>query len=244
MSAGALASIDVLILAGGRGSRLGALGDTIPKALVEVAGRPFIDWLLAPLLQAGARRFILCSGHLATQLEEHVRRRRDARFEFSREETPLGTGGAVVNALPLVQTSRFVVVNGDSLCKVAFADLVRFHDTHRAQATLVLSTAGVRIDGGRVWTDVAGRITSFLEKAGVERPGGYLNGGIYLFDKALAGLNTPPRPASLEYELLPRIVASGQCYGFVVDSEVVDIGTPERLVAADRRVAAWQVKQD
>jgi NDP-sugar pyrophosphorylase family protein len=208
----------------------------MPKALVEVAGRPFIDWLLTPLLQAGAKRFILCSGHLAAPLEQHVRRRRDARFEFSREETPLGTAGAVINALPLVQTPRFVVVNGDSLCQVAFADLVHFHELHRAQATLVLSTAGVRIDGGRVWTDAAGLVTSFLEKPDVTRPGGYLNGGVYLFEKALAELNTPPRPASLEYELLPRIAASGQCYGLVVDSEVVDIGTPDRLVAAGRRL--------
>ena len=100
------AEIDVLVLCGGVGSRLHPLISDRPKGMALIGGRPFLDILVEDLLKQGFRRIIFCVGHLKEQIIARYKSRDDAEYLFSQEDVPLGTGGAVQNALPLVAAIR------------------------------------------------------------------------------------------------------------------------------------------
>src|SRR5262245_29284658 len=107
--------IPALILVGGLGARLRSALTDRPKALAPVDGRPFLAFLLGQLPAAGIRRVVLCTGYRAHQVEETFGSRYgDLALTYSREETPLGTGGALRLAVPRMDAERFLVLNGDS----------------------------------------------------------------------------------------------------------------------------------
>ncbi|MCI0703380.1 MAG: NTP transferase domain-containing protein, partial [Planctomycetia bacterium] len=120
-----LASTPVLILAGGKATRLGEVTKSIPKALVSVVGRPFIDHQLEALYVQGIHEVVMCVGHFADQIRAHVGdgKRFGLRVQYSHDGATLrGTGGAVRHALPLIGDGCFVLY-GDSLLDVNYADV-------------------------------------------------------------------------------------------------------------------------
>jgi D-glycero-alpha-D-manno-heptose 1-phosphate guanylyltransferase len=110
--------IDAVILAGGKGTRLKSVVSDRPKPMAEVAGRPFLEWQLLYLRSLGIKRVILCTGYKGESVENHFDTRVEMGMEimYSREDSPLGTGGAIRKALTLVRTDPFLVLNGDSFC--------------------------------------------------------------------------------------------------------------------------------
>lgn len=226
---------DAVILAGGLGTRLqGTVGDR-PKPLAMVRGRPFLDILIDDLLHQGFCRIILCVGHQRQQIIDRYSSRTDAEFLFSEERTLLGTGGAVRHAMPLITTDLFLLLNGDSYCRVDLNALLAFHETRGAQVSIVVTAARGRNDGGNIDLAADGRVTAFREKAAVvSGHPALINAGIYVLPRDLPTTWQQPDPLSLERDLFPQLAAGGGCFGFPVDSEVIDIGTPERYADAQR----------
>ena len=224
-----LGAIPVLILCGGLGTRLQPVLKDRPKALAESGGRVFIDILLDRLRQAGFRRFILCVGHMASHIAAHFQDHLTGDVEFSREDHPLGTGGAVKKALPLASERPLLILNGDSLCELDYGRLLESHAGHPEALTIVLAkNTGNRKDCGYVAMDRSGRITSFEEKSGkpAER---LVNAGIYLAGSKALQFLPETEKFSLEHDVFPVLVRKGLCFGFATDSELLDIGTPDRL---------------
>src|SRR5271157_314261 len=108
-------SPEALILAGGRGSRLKGIVDDRPKPLADVAGRPFVEWLILQGRMNGILRFVLCTGYLGRMLEEFLGdgRAYGVSVEYSQEKSPLGTGGALRNALSRTHGNLMIALNGD-----------------------------------------------------------------------------------------------------------------------------------
>src|SRR5437867_6202026 len=112
-------SVPAVILAGGLGRRLGSVVADRPKALATVRGRPFLAYLLDQLCAAGTTRVTVCTGHGAAQIEAAFGARYGgARLNYSRETAPLGTGGALRLALPMLDAPVLLVLNGDSFADV------------------------------------------------------------------------------------------------------------------------------
>jgi D-glycero-alpha-D-manno-heptose 1-phosphate guanylyltransferase len=225
--------MDALILCGGLGTRLKPVVPDRPKGLAIVSGRPFLDLLTNELVREGFRRVILCVGHGSDQIIDHFRGRSEAQFVFSVEHRPLGTGGAVRLALPHVNSAPFVVVNGDSFCRVRYADLLAFHQRKAALATVVVTPPSQRVDVGAVELAADQRVLSFSEKpAKIDAGRQLVNAGIYVIEPRLIESARLDAPFSLERDILPRAIDERSCYGFPVDGPLVDIGTPERYEAA------------
>ena len=228
------AEIDVLVLCGGAGSRLHPLISDQPKGMALIGQRPFLDILVDDLLKQGFRRIIFCVGHLKEQIIEHFKSRNDAEFYFSEEDVLLGTGGAIQNALAMVQSNPVLVLNGDSICPVNFGELLQFHCAKESSTTFVLTLAQDRDDGGIVFIDGRNKVQSFLEKTSSKTAfNGYINAGIYLLELESLVFSGLKPPFSLEYDIFPTMMKGNSCYGFVVDSKLVDIGTPERYLKAN-----------
>lgn len=226
--------IDVVILCGGLGTRLRRISGNLPKALMPFAGRPFIDFLIDSLLPFGFRRFVLCVGHLREKIRAHFRKR-DYEIVLSEEEEPLGTGGALKNASPMITGQFFLVMNGDSLCPVDYFQFRAFHVQKGGILSLVLAKPRSGQDYGVIEVDDNQRVIRFREKNEC-RETMFINGGVYFTQRNLFDHMPAEARFSLEYDLFPSILPWG-CYGFRTDAEVIDIGTPERYVEALKKLS-------
>jgi D-glycero-alpha-D-manno-heptose 1-phosphate guanylyltransferase len=160
-----------VLLVGGRGTRLRSVIADRPKVLAAASGKPFLSYLLDQLADAGVTRVILCVGYRGAEIQAAFGEGyAGMRLEYSQETTPLGTGGAIRLAWPLIASERFIAMNGDSFCEVSLGDLWVSHHARRAKATLVLTPKADTARYGRVSLCSDGLIRGFEEKGGT--PGG------------------------------------------------------------------------
>lgn len=233
MGEGALKGIEVAILAGGLGTRLRSVVADRPKPMAEVAGRPFLGHLLDQVAAAGAESVVLCTGHLADQVEAALGDRQGPlRLSYSVESEPLGTGGALSQALRLTSGPELLVLNGDSFLDVDLAALVAVHRAQGAEATLALAQVPEVAAYGQVARDAEGRVVAFEEKGGATGPG-WINGGVYLLKRPVLSWIPVGRPVSLEREVLPWWLARRSVFGLEAPGKFLDIGTPERYAQAE-----------
>jgi D-glycero-alpha-D-manno-heptose 1-phosphate guanylyltransferase len=222
--------LDAIILAGGKGTRLASVVSTVPKPLALVAGRPFLDHLLGQLACSGIiDRAVLALGHLAEKVIAHYKAHpAPLPLEAVTEETPLGTGGALIRALSHVSSTTLLVCNGDSIAKL---DLMAMLAHHRATGGMVTLAVLPMADCARYGTVTlsGNRVTEFVEK----QPGhGLINTGIYLIERS-AFDDFLPGPLSLERDILPGLVDHGLVVGFNCGAvPFIDIGLPETYAGA------------
>jgi len=229
---------DAVVLCGGAGTRLRSVTGAAPKSMATVAGRPFLELLLTQLSRSGFRRVVMAVGYQKEVIREHFGPVfLGLQLVYSEESTPLGTGGALGLAAPLLETDLALVMNGDSYTDVDLGQFVTAHTASGSEITLAVVPADGRTDCGSVFADATGTLSGFAEKQeGSGAP--YINAGIYLLPKSLL-LKTPAgQQFSLERELLPGWLKDGRSIRVFVGQNVcVDIGTPERFQAAQQVLA-------
>ena len=219
------------VLCGGEGKRLRKVVRGRPKPMAPVDGVPFLDFIIAYLLRSGVRDIVLCTGYKSDVIEKHYKRGvAGAKVVISRENTPLGTAGALKRAEARIKSDPFLVLNGDSICAADLSRLLRFHLKKKALASVVLTKHTGRKDAGSVLTDRSGRVVRFSEKSGSGR-GAFVNAGIYLLDRKILALIPKNRKYSLEYDLFPGLKG---CYGTKSRAALLDIGVPERYKLAGK----------
>lgn len=234
------AGYTVLILAGGMGTRLSAAVPDRPKVLAEVAGQPFIAHLLRQLERAGFRDVILCTGHAAARVEQHATVHSGTlKLRFSREKTPLGTGGAARRALDGVKDDHVVVMNGDSFIDLDLRKVTSWYASPQGPAAGMVATWQEDTSRfGRVELAEDGRVLHFREKLVGACPG-YVNAGIYLAHRRELATLAPDAPASLERDWLPQL-ADGRLVAWPTRARFIDIGTPQSYAEAGKFFAALQ----
>lgn len=224
---------DAIVLCGGAGLRLRSVTGNAPKSMAGIAGRPFLELLLKQLRRNGFERVILAVGYQTDAIREYFGERAfDLEVLYSSEPSPLGTGGAVRNAVGLVTSECVLIMNGDSYTDADLREFVADHRASNADVSVVVVPADRRDDVGSVRVDGSGRLARFDEKqcsAGAP----YLNAGIYMMSRAILNNIAPGVPVSVEQELFPRWLAEGRdIRAFVHTGACVDIGTPERYQVA------------
>ena len=223
------------ILAGGLGTRLKPRFGDLPKPLAPIGGQPFLVRQLAWLAGHGIREAVVLAGHGADALRAELgNAAAGVTLEWSVEDRPLGTGGALHLAKRFVE-GAVLVVNGDTLAEVDPWALERDRWEHGALGAVALYEVADAHARGRVESDPEGRITRFVEKDESWRGPAWVNGGVYLFRPALwAHL---PESGSLERDVLPGLAARGALRGLHCTGRFWDIGTPEDWERAERELA-------
>ena len=223
-----------LILAGGFGKRLAPLTQERPKPLLEVAGRPILEWQIEWLRGQGIRDVVIAVGYLRGRIFEEIGdgRRLGVRIMYSVEEEPLGTGGAIRNAEPFLDDDTFVVLNGDVLTNIEIGPMV---DLLRGRGTVgVIALVPLRSPYGIVEVDEKGHIVSFREKPMIE---GYLiNAGIYVFDRSI--FRHLPERGNIEDTTFPRLASERMLLGYVYrDAFWMSVDTVKDLEEANKVLA-------
>ncbi|MDI3269264.1 MAG: NDP-sugar synthase [Bacillota bacterium] len=219
-----------ILLAGGLGSRLHPLTQDLPKPMVPILGKPWLEWLLERLNREGWTAITLSLHYGKDHIMEYFASWKE-ELRFVVEPELLGTAGALRYALP-DEGDRFLVLNADIVHSFPLQPLWDFHKARGAQATIGLVEVEDPSAFGSVQVDGEGRVRAFREKpkAG-EAVGRWVNAGIYIFERSF--LETIPwgERRSLERDVFPRRLAEGvKIYGLPLEGYWQDIGTRDRYL--------------
>lgn len=231
-----------MILVGGLGTRLRSVIADRPKPLAMVENTPFLDILIGSLAQKGVRGFVLLTGYKGEMIEDHFRNSHRSGLDIRchREESPLGTGGAVKNAEQFA-TDPTLLVNGDTFFDADLRTLFSFHKEKDARITLSLRYVDDVSRYGSVIVDEHGVITGFREKEpGAGKPG-WINAGLSLLSYDIIRELPAGRAFSMEAEIFPRLAMSARMVGFPQDRPFFDIGTPESYEDFKRYVKTQEI---
>jgi len=233
----ALVQTTAVILAGGAGTRLRSVVADRPKVLAQLGGKPFIAYLLDRLATQGWQKVVLCTGYMGAQVQETLGDQyQGMQLSYSHEEQPLGTGGAIRQALPLITSATVLILNGDSYCDTDLRASLAWHQDREARVTVVMAHVEQGSRYGRVEIGADGQIRRFVEKNPDLTGGGWINSGVYWFEReVLAGLPAG-RAFSLEKEVLGTWTGDG-LYGYRDYGRFLDIGVPEDHARAENFLA-------
>ena len=218
-----------MILAAGRGERMRPLTDRVPKALLDLCGRPLVAWLIDRLRAGGIREVVMNHAHLGATIEAALGdgTRLGVSIRYSPEKTALGTAGGIANALPLLGEAPFLGANADVFCDIDFSGLVG-RGLEDALAHLVL------VDNPEHHPD--GDFTLIGDRVGNAAGDRLTFSGVGLYSPALfAGIRRGDQ-AQLA-PLLRDAAADGRVSGEHFRGCWVDVGTPERLAALNQALS-------
>jgi len=225
-------NITSLILSGGFGTRLKSVWSSAPKVMATVNGDYFLSYLLNQLVHANINNLILCVGYLSEQIElVYKNKYQNLKISYSNESNPLGTGGAVFNALPLINSKYVLVMNGDSYCNVNIQNFYSWHIQKNARASIVLTHSKEIKRYGQIDLNQDESIQAFYEKKQSKQSSGLINAGIYIFNVDLLKEISYKIPCSLEYDIFPKLIENN-FYGYQTQTDFIDIGTPESYAQA------------
>ena len=231
-----MSAAQVVILAGGLGTRLRPVTAQIPKPMVPVAGIPYLEHQLRLLAEQGFRDTLLLTGYLGEQIEEYFGNGSRLRLQlrYAREPAPLGTGGALREARSLL-ADDFLLIYGDSYLPIEYSTVVDRLRATNASGVLVLyhDPSGETDVPGNVAIDKGQHVVRY-DKSGAKDPElRYIEAGVLALRKSVLDLVPATGIVSLEQEVFPRLIERGALVGLPTTQRFYDIGTPERLRAIE-----------
>ena len=239
--------MEAILLCGGLGTRLRSVVSDRPKPMADIAGKPFLHYLVRMLSEKGVERFIFALGYMGEQIEAYFRDGREygISIAYSYEESPLGTGGAIRNALPKMREEDVLVLNADTYFDTDYRSLFQEQRVKRADMTIASREIEDISRYGAIVKDTDGRILRWNEKQSgsgetmpdsaetLARSGetaprrGEINGGIYVMKRSLIE-KIPAGKQSLENDCIPVWLSrSVSIHALPSDGYFMDIGVPE-----------------
>lgn len=228
--------MEVIILAGGLGTRLRSIVSEVPKCMAPVAGKPFLWYLLKYLTRFDVSKVVLSVGYLREVIFrwiDEVKGEFPFSFEYAVEEEPLGTGGGIRLAMNQIKQKEAIILNGDTFFDV---DLQKLYDFHKSKSASYLTIALKPMENfdryGTVTISPEGRILCFNEKQPCVK--GDINGGVYVLSKKEAFFDGLPKKFSFENDVMQNKCGVNGClFGEVHNGYFIDIGIPEDYKKAD-----------
>ena len=238
--------MQVVILAGGYGTRLRSIVSDMPKCMALILGKPFLEYQIQFLVNQGLTDIIICSGYKHEHISKYFGDGKvlSANITYSVEKEQLGTGGAIKNALPVLK-NNFFILNGDTICNLSYDSFMNFHHEKKAHVSMALAKVKNNSRYGTVITNDSDNITSFAEKIS-NSSDFFINAGIYLIKKNSINWEILPIKFSLEKELFPTLLSEGRFFGFKSDDYFIDIGIPEDFIRFQEEIKScpWLFKKD
>ena len=226
--------IDVIILAGGLGTRLRSVVSELPKCMAPVCGKPFLSYILDYLEKFNIAKVILSVGYLRDSIIQFIDNQKDNYnfdFDFAMEDTPLGTGGGIKLALSKTTSQNVLVLNGDTFFDVDVNALIINHLESEKDITIALKPMENFERYGNVILDKNGNVVEFQEKKFCAK--GQINGGVYVMKRKNDMMNGLPEKFSFETEVLQKQAKMLNVNGYISDTYFIDIGIPEDYAKAN-----------
>ncbi len=220
--------MQAIILAGGFGTRLQSVVKDVPKPMAPINCLPFLAYIFTYLKKYNATDVILSVGYLNEKIVEYFG---DSylgiSIKYAFETEPLGTGGAILNSLKLVDSKKpLIVLNGDTFLEIDYKKLLDFHNSSKSKLTMVLRSLEDCSRYGSVIINEDSVVTDFVEKS-VLSSSGFINGGIYVLSPEIFSQYNLPKKFSFEQDFLCKYISKISPFGFISNDYFIDIGIPE-----------------
>ena len=229
--------MQAVILAGGLGTRLWPLTREVPKPMVPVGGVPYLEHQVRLLGEQSVDDIVLLTGYLGEQIEEHFGNGEDwgLSIRYSREQHPLGTGGAVREARELL-AENFLLIYGDSYLPIQYTEVLELLSECGTQGAMVVydnrrENTGVN---NNIAVDDDGYVVRYDKQVASDPELTHVEAGVLAFDRSILDRLSDAEKISLEQEIFPRLIADHQMVAFPTSQRFYDIGTPDRLQTIER----------
>jgi D-glycero-alpha-D-manno-heptose 1-phosphate guanylyltransferase len=224
---------EVIILAGGMGTRLKNVLNGEPKCLARINGKPFLSILINQLLSFNVVRFIFSLGYGSESVKKYIlENHNDIEYVFCTEPEPLGTGGAIRLALEFSKHRYVFIVNGDSYFDIDIEEIFNFAKRNESPFTIALNRVSSNIRYGNVEINESNKIISFHEKK--ESKNVLINSGYYILDKNKINFSDYNYKFSLESDFFESKFRGIEINGIEFKSKFIDIGIPEDYKKAQK----------
>ena len=222
---------EVIILAGGFGTRLKEVINDVPKCLAPINKKPFLYYQLDYLKKQGVTRFIFSLGFKSQMVVDYIKAfHSEIEVVFSIESKPLGTGGAIKAALQLAISDYILIVNGDTFFNINLDRFFNFAIGNNNSFTLALFYVKQNDRYGFVEIDQDYRVLKFHEKMKSENV--LVNSGFYIVNKKELNFSDYKDVFSLEKDFFEKINKNDYLFSIVENEDFIDIGIPEDYILA------------
>jgi len=225
--------VQIVILSGGLGTRLKPLTNTTPKSLIPINGIPFIHYQLERLIKAGFSDIIFSLGHLSKPLIAYLDTLTEWRkyFQYSVEDRPLGTGGALINMYSKLD-ENFIVLNGDNLWLGCYQSIIGYYNQNNCEALIVLRS--VKKNGNVKFDRNSANITYYAREC---YDCVYEDVGVKMFNKNKFSDFTAKIPFSLEDNIYKSLIKDNVLKGVLSREKILDIGTIDLLEETEKYIS-------
>ncbi len=235
--------MQAVILAGGAGTRLRPLTLAVPKPMIKINGKPFLQYILEELKKYGVRDIILCVGYLADKFKEYFGdgSKLGINLSYSVEREFLGTAGAVKLAEKYLEDD-FVLMNGDTYLPIDYAEIYGEFKKSGKMGLMVVYDNREKVALENVSVDDQGLVDAYEKKeplkkgdqlvevkTGPSKDYKYVDAGVYVFNRDILKLIERGRFVSLEGDVYPELIKSRQLKAHITSKRYYDLGTPERM---------------
>ena len=226
--------MEAMILIGGLGTRIKSIENEKPKCLINVSNKPFIYWIILYLLQNGIKKIIFCLNINQSLINHTIESYnfKNIEMEYSTESNPLGTGGAIINAINKKTNEDFIILNGDTIYDIPIKNLLNFHYHHNNDLTYSLHKLNERnTDYGGIEYQQNNQITSHY-KLNRDSKSRIIDAGLRIINKKalynyINSNNSSISKISFEDNIAPWFIKNLKVEGQIFETEFYDIGNPE-----------------
>ncbi len=235
----------VVIMAGGRGTRISSVASDIPKPMIPIMGKPILEHEIECLQEQGFTDIIMTVSHLGNIIMDYFKDGSDfgVNIEYFFEKEPLGNAGALFQLKDKL-TEDFLLLNADAMFDVDFKRFVAYHKAHGGLVTLFTHPNSHPYDSGLIIADEKGAVLQWLAKED-ERPTYYrnrVNAGLHVISPKVLDVEITTPKVDLDRQLLKPLSGTGQMYVYDSPEYVKDMGTPERYASVCRDFEEGRVK--
>lgn len=225
-------NVDVVIMAGGLGTRISSINNKVPKPMIEINGYPILYYQIENLKKNNLTDIILVVGYMYDKIIDYFKDGREfgVNIKYVIEKEPLGTAGAFYYLKDMIKSDYFILLNGDILFNINFERLLDYYESSNCLACICTHPNSHPFDSSLIVTDDNGVVTNWLGKK--ERPMYYqnrVNAGVHVLSRELLYRVKEPVKTNLDNDILKPLVSSNMLVAYNTPEYIKDMGTPERF---------------
>ena len=233
----------IVILAGGKGTRIASIANDIPKPMIPICNKPILEHQINCLKVQGYNDIIIIIGHLGQTIKDYFKNGSElgVRISYIQEETPLGTGGALYYLKNIINED-FLLLNGDTIFDINIDRFAQYHKKKNACVTLLTHPNDHPFDSGIIISDDDGKVINWLHKED-ERIyyQNRVNAGIHMVSTEIFDYYYELKRIDLDRDIFRPMIKGGQLYAYDTPEYVKDMGTPERYYSVSKDIVSGKV---
>lgn len=236
--------MQVVIMAGGKGTRIASIRSDVPKPMIPICGKPILEHQIEVLKRQGYTDIILVIGHLGNTIRQYFSSGENygVSIRYIEEEQPLGTAGALYYLKEMIQED-FLLLNGDIIFDIDIARMFSYHKQKGGMATILTHPNSHPYDSGLVFSDQDGLVQKWLAK---EDSRTYyrnrVNAGIHILSPSILSYFSQPKKVDLDRDILKKLISTHQLYAYASPEYIKDMGTPQRYTEVTEDIQKGKVK--